>query len=248
VNRMIDSKSVYPYSIDEAKRCGEIKDYSKSHQLNTACTKAIEKAIKANFDGFHLNCETAKSVIDEYGYDRPMWVLANTLQYLKGDGRFSKANSKWAETIYIPHTKIGNYDSSYGFIVNSHPAVLDGFVSQTLKEYKSLGLYSSDYCIVDSNSQDYTGKILVLRPYILKDEYKNSNNQLILAQHGFGCSPTAIGRKVFGVYLLDGEKCQFNRLNFIGILKDEHITEWAKEKIANLNIPEESIENSLNMS
>jgi len=244
---MIDIKSVYLYSIDEAKRCGEIKAYSKSYQLNIACTKAIEKAIKANFDGMHLNCDTAKSVIDEYGYDRPMWVLANTLQYLKGDGRFSKSNREWAETIYIPHTKIGNHDSSYGFIVNSHSAVLDGFVSQTLKEYKSLGLYSSDYCIDDSNSQNYTGKILVLRPHILNDEYKDSKNQLILAQNGFGCSPTAIGRKVFGVYLTDGEKCRHNRLDFIGILKDEHITEWAKEKIANLNVPEESIANSLTM-
>lgn len=245
---MKDNKSVYPYSINEAKKCNAINEWRESHQLNVACRKAIEKTIADNFDGMHLNREAAMFVISEYGYDRLMWVLANTLKHLKGDGRFSKSNCEWAETIFIPHTKGGNYDSSYDFIVNSHPAVLDGFVRQTLDQYKSLGLYSSDYCIDDNSSQDYTGKILVLRPNILKDQYKSPKNQLVLAQNGFGCSPTATGRKVFGVYLLDGEQCQYNRLDFIGILKDEHISEWVKEKIAHLNVPEESNENSLTMN
>ena len=64
-------------------------------------------------------------VLEEYGYKRTAWVLANTLHELKWDGRFSYANKHWAEKIYIPTDLNHNSD----FVVRSHPAVLDGFVS-----------------------------------------------------------------------------------------------------------------------
>lgn len=83
----------------------------------------------------------------------------------------------------------------------------------------------------------FEGKVLVLKPTILKDEYKTPDFQLILAESGFGCSPTARGRAVYGQFLKDGEETVYNRQDFIGVLKDEHLPDWAREKLAELQAP-----------
>ena len=76
-----------------------------------------------------------------------------------------------------------------------------------------------------------TGKVLVLSPNTLKEEYWSPENQLWLAQSGFGCSPTARGRSILCVCLGDGEQTRWNRNDFIGVLKDEYLPDWAKESL-----------------
>lgn len=56
---------------------------------------------------------------------------------------------------------------------------------------------------------------------ILKPEYRSRPYQLWLATGGFGCSPTARGRRVFATNLYDGEQGSFYRQDFSGILKRE---------------------------
>lgn len=74
--------------------------------------------------------------------------------------------------------------------------------------------------------------MLVLKPTILKDEYKTPDFQLFLAEGGFGCSPTARGRKIYGQFLKDGEETNYERQDFLGVLKDERMPDWAREKLA----------------
>lgn len=82
--------------------------------------------------------------------------------------------------------------------------------------------------------QDYTGKLLILRDTSLSEEYRTPENQLFLAESGFGCSPDKSGRKVYGRFLSDGEKAQFYREDFVGIIAEENIPDWAREKLAEL--------------
>ena len=79
----------YPYSAAEARERNELSLWRESHKANIACRNAIEDAIRQNFDGMHLNKDCITPVLDEYGYKRTAWVLANTLHELKWDGRFS---------------------------------------------------------------------------------------------------------------------------------------------------------------
>jgi len=83
--------------------------------------------------------------------------LTNTLHELKWDGRFSYANKHWAEKIYIPTDLIHNSD----FVVRSHPAVLDGFVSFYRKAVQALNLFGAEHCVGDRAEQDFAGKVLV---------------------------------------------------------------------------------------
>ena len=57
------------------------------------------------------------------------------------------------------------------------------------------------------------------------------NDTYLYAHDGFGCSPHAIGRSVRCTCLGDGEHTRWNRSDFIGILKDEYMPDWAREKL-----------------
>ena len=44
-------KYVYPYSLLEAKRNGELEQYRESFKENVRCANAIKDTINENFDG-----------------------------------------------------------------------------------------------------------------------------------------------------------------------------------------------------
>ena len=79
--------------------------------------------------------------------------------------------------------------------------------------------------------QDYEDKLLILKSSVLKEEYKKGEFQLFYAQCGFGCSPSAEGRKVFGKFLIDGEETHFQRNDFYGIADESKLPDWAVEKL-----------------
>lgn len=125
-NRIVpkDHACLYLGSISDARRNNELDDWRMSHKQNILCKEAIEDSIRKGFDGMHLDKNSARYVIEEYGFKRVGWVLAVTLQQKKDDGRFSPQNKKWAASTFIPRS-----DRNLDFTVQSHPAVLDGFVN-----------------------------------------------------------------------------------------------------------------------
>lgn len=58
------------------------------------------------------------------------------------------------------------------------------------------------------------------------------------AHDGFGCHPHAIGRSIRCTCLGDGEHTRWNRTDFIGVLKEEFLPEWAKEKLEQMTASE----------
>ena len=183
---------LYPYSSAEARERNELSLWRESLRANIACRDAIEDAIRRSFDGMHLGKDCITPVLDEYGYKRTAWVLANTLHELKWDGRFSPANKQRAERRYIPQDERHNA----AITVRSHPAVLDGFVSFYRKTVQALNLFGAEHCVGDRAEQDFTGKVLVLSPDTLKESCWSQADQLWYAHDGFGCRPHAIGRSV----------------------------------------------------
>ena len=123
--------AVYPHSASYAKEHGELEQYRASNNANLQCKEAIEAAVREHFDGMYLSHDAARGVIQTYGMDRVMLVLANTVQLQDWDGRYSRRNKEWAKTI-------PNYNSDTvrrGYALNSHPAVLDGFIDLVREEH-----------------------------------------------------------------------------------------------------------------
>lgn len=115
---------VYRYPAADAWEHGELKEFRASMNENIDCKTAIETAIRENFDGMRLNHHAAVEVLENYGPERVSYVLANTIRELEYDGRISRDNKAWAQTIPI-YTEQGETTEC---VVTSHPAVLDGFI------------------------------------------------------------------------------------------------------------------------
>ena len=234
---------LYPYGAKEARERDEIEKWRESFRENCACAGGIEIAIRENFDGMHLKNGAVEWVVNQYGYKRTEYVLANTVQELRYDGRFHPDNRTWAGAHYIPEDETHNAC----FAVRSHPAILDGFISNYRKLVMDLGLFNQKHCESEPEKLDYTGKVLVLSPNTLKEEYWSSENQLWLAQSGFGCSPTARGRSILCTCLGDGEQTRWNRNDFVGVLKDEFLPDWAKESLKQYQRPEQAEKQEMQM-
>lgn len=231
---MSEKVPLFRYSWEEAKRNKAEQDWRLSQNENYRCARDIEKAINENFDGKHLNGDCVKPVLEQYGFNRVMWVLAATLKEQSHDGRFSPENKSWSDTFYIPKEK-GRRE----YEVRSHPAVLDGFINRVREEWNKLNLFERKHCIKGSSADmDYEGKVLVLNPYTLADEYHTPEDQLLLATSGFGCNPSSLGRKVFGTHLNDGERGTYMRHDFLGVIQDEYLPEWARERLNELCQPQ----------
>ena len=60
-------------------------------------------------------------------------------------------------------------------------------------------------CIRDSRAGDYEGKVLVMRPGVLRPEYWNAAHQLYFAVGGNGARASGHGTKVFCINIYTGE-------------------------------------------
>lgn len=72
-------------------------------------------------------------------------------------------------------------------------------------------------CMPDSRDKDYMGKILVMNYEALKPEYRSRPYQLWLATGGFGCSPTARGRRVLPPVFMTGSRAAFTGRTLQGL-------------------------------
>lgn len=119
---------LYTHTLSYAMEHKRVDDYLDSRKLNLDCKKAIEDAIQKNFDGMHLAHDAAGEVLEEYGAERVTFILANTVQHLEYDGRFSRDNKEWAKGYEIPENVSRGMDMNADYVLSSHPAVLDGFI------------------------------------------------------------------------------------------------------------------------
>ena len=185
----------------------------------------------------------AAPILERFGFDRTMWVLAATIQEDPISSEYTRDNAFWALGVR-PTDKSLRRD----YCVRHNPSLINELTDQVRAAWDALGLFSRSHCESEMDGQlDYTGKVLILKGSILKDQYKTPDDQLFLAESGFGCAPNARGRKIYGKFLKDGEDTHFNRQDFIGILKEEHLPRWAAERLKEWNGPEAAESDGITM-
>lgn len=77
---------VYRHSAAYAVEHGELEAYKTSRVAGVACRDAIEKAVAKHYRDNCLNKAGAREVIDEFGKERVMTVLAITIRDKLYDG------------------------------------------------------------------------------------------------------------------------------------------------------------------
>ena len=130
---------LYRHDAAYAREQGDLDLYRASRRANIACKEAIEAAISEHYRDNRLDRDAVPQVIEQFGYTRTLYVLANTVQQKDWDGRFSPANKTWAKTVDIPP----NPDSfggerSLDFVVNSDTGLVDLFLTQARQDYLRL--------------------------------------------------------------------------------------------------------------
>ena len=121
--------SVYYEPFDYAKEHDEVDLYRTSSRINSECKQAIQKTIADNYDGMYLGNDAVNQVVKQYGMERVGYILANTLHHKIFDGRFSRRNKEWAEQVSTPEYNADRMTFRTDWVVESHPAILDGFVT-----------------------------------------------------------------------------------------------------------------------
>ena len=133
--RILRETPLYPYPAGHAREHGELEQYCTSRKANIACKGAIEAAISEHYRDNRLGKEAALEVIDAFGMDRTLHVLAATVRHMDWDGRISRSNKEWAKTVpvFADMDAWGN-DRNTELVVNSHPGLTDLFLSAARKE------------------------------------------------------------------------------------------------------------------
>ena len=134
--RTLRETPVYPFPASYAQEHGELEQYRASNRANAACKEAIEAAIREHYDGNSLDSQAAAQVVEAFGLDRTLYVLANTVQQKDWDGRISPGNKAWAKTIPIQkNPDAWGADRNTQFVLNSHSGLTNLFLSTVRQEY-----------------------------------------------------------------------------------------------------------------
>ena len=232
---------VYRGTRADAARNHEKDLWEQSFRENVCCARAIEKGLREGCDilegRYDYSC--VKSIIEDYGIRRVEFVLAHSIleQNKKSDIRnlFYPVTVAWAESQNIPH------DPTYGRFYKADTAgsMLESFLREVHDRVRALALFGDEHCSAGMYEADVTGKVLVMKPNSLKEQYWSRENQLWLAQSGFGCDPKARGRAIYAHCLVDGKEARWDREDFCGVLDEQYLPEWAREKLEALRAPEQ---------
>lgn len=85
----------------------------------------------------YLGDGAVDQVVRQYGMERVGYILANTLHHKSYDGRFSRGNKEWAEQVSTPEHNADRMTFRTDWVVDSHPAILDGFVTMFREELEA---------------------------------------------------------------------------------------------------------------
>lgn len=242
----------YRYSFETAQQGNEIEKFRASYAENQRCCNYImdsETGLYAKaYKDYCVDSDGAytKSLIKEFGLERLMYVYSSTVRRNMNDRRITDEIKDWAKNFNIG---VRDESSCRDFdLYTINPGIVDILAKKAIEEYKNLKLFDESHC--EEEFEELEGKVLVISPKRLKEEYWSPENQLWYATGGYGCHAFLSGRAVHSICLSDGEETRWDRGDFIGVIKDECIPDWAKEKLRLLKGEQQSAnqENELNLS
>lgn len=95
-------------------------------------------------------------------------------------------------------------------------------------------LFSQEDCLQTGYGMPISGKVILIHPSVLSEEYRDAKHQLYFCTGGFGSNPNPSGRSVFTVSLADGEQVRWNRSDVMGIAKSEILTDHARLQLSQI--------------
>ena len=135
-NRLLHTP-VYKNTAEYAIEHDELPAYRESFRVNMACRDALETAIHENYHDYCLDTgKAAAQVAAQFGIERMAYVLANTVRAFDHDGRISRDNKAWAQTIPVctDSDEWGHERSRYFLVSQVNPGLVNLLVSRVREE------------------------------------------------------------------------------------------------------------------
>lgn len=88
---------------------------------------------------------------------------------------------------------------------------------------------TTNSCKPISYEDSIENKVVVVKGSILRPEFRHANHQLMLCTGGFGAQANARGRTCYCISLYDGRKTSFYRTDFLGVMDEKKLPEWAQK-------------------
>ena len=101
--------------------------YSASQKINLKCKEKIETEIRSGYNGYSLDENAVLNTVKEFGAERTAYVIANTINLLPWDGRFSQTNREWAKWYQLKDDMDHGFNRRNDFRLDVHSGVLDVF-------------------------------------------------------------------------------------------------------------------------
>ena len=89
-------------------------------------------------------------------------------------------------------------------------------------------LITAEGCTPISYDDDLNGKVIVIKPEVLRPEYRRATSQLKLCTGGFGAYPHSRGSAVFCTEIYTGRQSRFERRDILGVLEPENQPKWVQ--------------------
>ena len=115
---------VYNLSLAHARKKGEEETFRASSEANNLCSKRIREALDSQRQGSIPMKECLLSLIRDFGWERVLYLLANSIQIAQGDLRISPDNTKWANEYRItPNLPKNEIDWRYLWDIRISPSI-----------------------------------------------------------------------------------------------------------------------------
>lgn len=87
---------------------------------------------------------------------------------------------------------------------------------------------TAEGCTPISYDDDLHGKVIVIKPEVLRPEYRKATSQVKLCTGGFGASPHSRGTAVYCTEVYSGRQARFERQDILGVLEPENQPGWVQ--------------------
>ncbi len=125
---------IYEHPYWWANRFGDLEQFHASHTQSVNCALAIGLALEKHYDfdtGHPDLASVSKEIVDKFGFDRTMYVLASTVWEYAWDDNISPSSKEWARTIPC----YDEPDMSRGYAVSGDTEIIDRLISQVRHDY-----------------------------------------------------------------------------------------------------------------
>ena len=102
------------------------------------------------------------------------------------------------------------------------------YVCAFWQQHEIFANYPAEDCEQVSYQEDIRGKVVVIRPEVLRREYRHATCQLQLCTSGSGAYPNSRGTACYCTELYSGQRARFERSDILGVIAPEDLPKWAK--------------------